>query len=284
MDKDYTIFQENGLFGAKDQMGNVVIKPQYKEMNPFSCGLSLVRDDKFRYAYINPQKNTLFPFGLYAWCDNVFCCGFARVMRYNKQDKKKWGIINALGEVVLPIKYDNIWPLNENFIHSIKVSINDKEQTIDASVLAKDNSLSGLVYIKTYTIEDFKKEFGLDKIEIKVAPMTGRMFFSFHTTYGEVAIGNKIPEKDMVVSIVTNAQGKMFPLLHLSKDTGASSLKKSFCDIPSKKEMRRREENYRWEDDEPWEDYAEYNGWSREDMENGLADAFEGDYDEYKSR
>ena len=84
MDKDYTIFQENGLFGAKDQMGNIVIKPQYIEMNPFSCGLSLVRDDKFRYTYINPQNKTLFPFGLYAWCDNVFCCGFARVMRYNK--------------------------------------------------------------------------------------------------------------------------------------------------------------------------------------------------------
>ena len=59
MEKDYSIFQENGLFGAKDQMGNVIIKPQYKEMNPFSCGLSLVRDDKFRYTYINPQNNTL---------------------------------------------------------------------------------------------------------------------------------------------------------------------------------------------------------------------------------
>lgn len=95
MDKDYTIFQENGLFGAKNQMGTIVIKPQYKEMNPFSCGLSLVRDDKLRYAYINPQNKTLFPFGLYAWCDNVFCCGFARVMRYNKQNEKN-GVLSML--------------------------------------------------------------------------------------------------------------------------------------------------------------------------------------------
>ena len=284
MDKDYTIFQENGLFGAKNQMGTIVIKPQYKEMNPFSCGLSLVRDDKLRYAYINPQNKTLFPFGLYAWCDNVFCCGFARVMRYNKQNEKKWGIINALGEVVLPIKYDNIWTLNENYIHSIKVSIDGKEKIIDVSILVKGNSLSGLIYVKTYTVKDFKKVFGLDKIEVKVALKTGRMFFPFHTAYGEVAIGNTIPKKDIVVSIVTNAEGKMFPLLHHSKDTGASSLKKSFCDLPKIKEMERHEENYKWENDEPWEDYADYNGWSREDMESGLADAFEGDYNEYKSR
>lgn len=281
MDKDYIIFQEDGLFGAKDQMGNVVIKPQYKEMNPFSCGLSLVRDEEFRYAYINAQNNTLFPFGLYAWCDNVFCCGFARVMRYNKQNEKKWGIINALGEVVLPMKYDNIWTLNENYIHSIKVAIDGKEHTIDANLLVKDNSLSGLVYIKTYIVEDFKKEFGLDKIEVKAALKTGRLFFPFRTTCGEVALGNT---EDIVVSIVANAQGKIFPLLHHGKDTGASSLKKSFCDIPNKEKIGRQEESFRWEDDEPWEDYVDYSGWSREDLESGLADAFEGDYDEYKSR
>lgn len=28
MEKHYTIYQENGLFGAKDQMGNVVIENQ----------------------------------------------------------------------------------------------------------------------------------------------------------------------------------------------------------------------------------------------------------------
>ncbi len=35
MDKDYIIFQEDGLFGAKDQKGKVIIPPQYMEMQPF---------------------------------------------------------------------------------------------------------------------------------------------------------------------------------------------------------------------------------------------------------
>ena len=53
MDKDYIIFQENGLFGAKNQRGEVVIQPQYMEMQPFSCGLSLVRNHQYQYAYID---------------------------------------------------------------------------------------------------------------------------------------------------------------------------------------------------------------------------------------
>jgi hypothetical protein len=38
-----------------------------------------------------------------------------------------------------------------------------------------------------------------------------------------------------------------------------------------------------WSD--PYDDERAYNdGWNKDDVENGLADAFEGDYDEYKSR
>ena len=284
MDKDFTIFQANGLFGAKDHLGNVVIKPQYKEMYPFSCGLSLVRDDKLRYSYVDVLNKPLFPFGLYAWCDNAFCCGFARVIQYNRKNEKQWGIINAFGEVVLPVKYENIWTLNEEYIHSIKVSINGKELSFDASALSNGNTLTGLAYIKTYTVEEFKSEFGLAKILVKADPKTGRMFFPFRTTFGEIAFGDSIPKDDIAVSIVLNAQGKVFPLLHLAKDTGASSLRKSFCNIKEKASAPRYEERFRWADEEAWDEFDDYNGWSRNDLEGGLADAFEGDYEAYISR
>lgn len=32
MDKNYIIFQENGLFGAKYSSGRIAITPKYKEM------------------------------------------------------------------------------------------------------------------------------------------------------------------------------------------------------------------------------------------------------------
>lgn len=38
------IYEDNGLYGAKDQNGQIVITAQYTKMYPFSCGLSLVRN------------------------------------------------------------------------------------------------------------------------------------------------------------------------------------------------------------------------------------------------
>ena len=72
MDKDYIIFQENGLFGAKNQRGEIVIQPQYMEMQPFSCGLSLVRNHQYQYAYIDILNRQIVPFGKYIWCDPQF--------------------------------------------------------------------------------------------------------------------------------------------------------------------------------------------------------------------
>lgn len=61
MDKDYIIFQENGLFGAKNQRGEIIIQPQYMEMQPFSCGLSLVRNHQYQYAYIDIWNRQIIP-------------------------------------------------------------------------------------------------------------------------------------------------------------------------------------------------------------------------------
>lgn len=62
MGKDYIIFQEDGLFGAKSQRGEVIIPPQYMEMQPFSCGLSLVRNHQYQYAYIDINNKQVIPF------------------------------------------------------------------------------------------------------------------------------------------------------------------------------------------------------------------------------
>ena len=104
MDKDYIIFQENGLFGAKNQRGEVIIPPQYMEMYSFSCGLAMVRDTEYRYGYINKNNEFVIPLGKYSWCDPRFTCGFARVIGYVHHEKEesilmtgKWGIIDTLG-------------------------------------------------------------------------------------------------------------------------------------------------------------------------------------------
>lgn len=123
MSEDYVIFQEDGLFGCKNPNGEVVIQPQYMEMYPFSCGLSLVRNTRYQYAYIDVTNRQVVPFGTYLWCDSHFTCGFARVLGNITQKEKegipvknKWGIIDTLGNIVVPLKYDSIWRFEEQHL------------------------------------------------------------------------------------------------------------------------------------------------------------------------
>ncbi len=102
------IFQENGLFGAKDQKGIVIIPPQYIEMQPFSCGLSLVRNHQYQYAYIDISNKKIVPFGKYSWCDPQFICNYARVKLL---DNINWGIIDVRGEIAVYPNLDYIAPL-----------------------------------------------------------------------------------------------------------------------------------------------------------------------------
>ena len=106
------IYEDNGLYGAKDQNGQIVITAQYTKMYPFSCGLSLVRNSQYQYAYIDCDNNIVIPFGVYSWCEPGFVCGYARVL------KDKWGIINTRGDLIIPLKYDKIWALNEEYLSS----------------------------------------------------------------------------------------------------------------------------------------------------------------------
>ena len=55
------IYEDNGLYGAKDQNGQIVITAQYTEMYQFSCGLSLVRNSQYQYAYIDCHNNIVIP-------------------------------------------------------------------------------------------------------------------------------------------------------------------------------------------------------------------------------
>lgn len=40
----------------------------------------------------------------------------------------KWGIIDTLGNVIVPFKYDKIWTLKEEYLFSIKAFTNEKRK------------------------------------------------------------------------------------------------------------------------------------------------------------
>lgn len=216
MNKNLIIFQENDLYGARNQEGEIIIPPQYKEMYPFSCGLSLVRNCKNQYAYINSANRQIIPFGKYDWCDPQFTCGFARVKN------AKFGIIDTLGNVVVPLIYDKIWSLNEKYFSSINAFIDNEEKNINLYQYAKNIILDGLNYIHIYSIEDFKKLSNCKTIFILKMLNSNKLYFTYGCNIGLVG-GFSIPENP-IVAIVMNSCGKIFPILIEKENIGKSTL------------------------------------------------------------
>lgn len=103
------IYQENGLYGLKNDCGEVLISPQYREFYPFSCGLSCVRNSSYQYAYINIFNKVVVPFGKYIWVDPQFKGGYARV---KTNDNKYWGLIDTTGRIAIIPNLDYIRPLS----------------------------------------------------------------------------------------------------------------------------------------------------------------------------
>lgn len=289
MNNDLIIFQENGLFGAKNQNGVVVIPPQYIEMHPFSCELSLVRNLQYQYAYIDVVNRLVIPFGRYSWCDTQFTCGFARVMEYHYlEEKDKWGIIDTLGNIIIPLKYDKIWALKEEYIFSIKAFIDNREEKLNLHQLANKVILDGLTYINIYSVETFKQLSNCEHLYIKIFPKTNLLYFTYGCNIGFVA-GIGIPQIPMV-AIVANSSGKIFPLLVEKSDIGKTTF--PFAKTTPKKRVISKNyshrtsfwnyEEERMNDVDNWSDpygdeQAYHEGWSREDIESGLSDAYEGD-------
>ena len=267
MDKDYIIFQEDGLFGAKNQRGEVVIPPQYMEMQPFCCGLSLVRNHQYQYAYIDIANRQVIPFGKYSWCDPQFTCGFSRVMEYHYlEEKNLWGIIDTLGNIIVPLKYDKIWAIKEKYLFSIKAFIDDKEERLNLHQLANKVIFDGLNYICTYSVEAFKQLTNCATLYVKSLPNRNQLYFTYGCNIGYVAL-ESIP-KEPVISIVSNSSGKIFPLLMEKSNIGKTTLT-----LPCKKQRVFSKTSNRDYEITLWED--------KEDWEGQRLDAFEGDDSNY---
>lgn len=85
---------------------------------------------------------------------------------------------------------------------------------------------SGLKYIATYTIENFKAIFNCTRIDVKVNPKTEELFFSYGCHTGYVAL--KWKPIAPVISVVINSAGSLFLLLHEKKIREKQTLKKVF--------------------------------------------------------
>lgn len=281
---------DNGLYGAKNCKGDIVVPFLYKEMYPFSCGLSMVRNQNYGYAYINQYNQQIIPFGKYSWCDSQFVCGYARVAKYDVfEEKDKWGIIDTKGNIIISLEYDKIWTLKEGYLHEIKAFKGNEEFKINLVLISSKSEvlLDGLSYIATYDIEEFKTKFHCSRIDVKKG-RNNKLYFCYGCNIGFVALRGT--PQTPVISIVINSTGKIFPLLHEIEDVGKTSYKehpKLDNSKPTYKKYYHKTsfgdyENEKMNDYDNWSDpYGDeqmyFDGWNRNDVESGLADAYETD-------
>ena len=79
-----------------------------------------------------------------------------------------------------------------------------------------------LTFGETLTVEQFKAQMNVSRIDVKKNPKTGKLFFVYGAKTGAVAVKG-IPQHPML-SNVTGSDGSSFWLLHEEGQGGAPTL------------------------------------------------------------
>lgn len=97
------------LYGLIDSTGEIVLPLEYRTLLPpiDSQDLYMVQDINYRYGVVRSSGEMVVPFGEYNWIDG-FDRGLARVIGHDAAGRKKWGVIDETGELVVPMEYDSI--------------------------------------------------------------------------------------------------------------------------------------------------------------------------------
>lgn len=82
--------------------------------------------------------------------------------------------------------------------------------------------MNNLKFNETLTVEQFKAQMNVTRLEVKQNPHTGKLFFTFGSKTGAVA-SKGIPSKPMI-SNVTGDDGESFWMLHEEGTGGAPTL------------------------------------------------------------
>ena len=84
---------------------------------------------------------------------------------------------------------------------------------------------NNLIFNDTLTVEQFKSQMQVSRIDVKKNPKTGKLFFTYGSKTGAVAVKG-IPQNPML-SNVTGSDGSSFWLLH-EEGTGGAPVLASF--------------------------------------------------------
>ena len=135
-----TIDEQGSL---RDGTGGKDFKIIHRQNATFGNDVTIFKKDSCTYGIAQSIRDIVLPrmnYACYSYIDETVTKGFLRVNIKNN-GAKRWGIIDVNGRMILPVVYDNIWPLKPQFIDNTLIEKDGKYYYINLEKTANTGTL-----------------------------------------------------------------------------------------------------------------------------------------------
>ena len=135
-----TIDEQGSL---RDGTGGKDFKIIHRQNATFGNDVTIFKKDSCTYGIAQSIRDIVLPrmnYACYSYIDETVTKGFLRV-NIKKNGAKRWGIIDVNGRMILPVVYDNIWPLKPQFIDNTLIEKDGKYYYINLEKTANTGTL-----------------------------------------------------------------------------------------------------------------------------------------------
>lgn len=115
----------------------------HRQNATFGNDVTIFKKDSCTYGIAQSIRDIVLPrmnYACYSYIDETVTKGFLRV-NIKTNGTKRWGIIDVNGRMILPVVYDNIWPLKPQFIDNTLIEKDGKYYYINLEKTANTGTL-----------------------------------------------------------------------------------------------------------------------------------------------
>ena len=126
-----------------DGTGGKDFKIIHRLNTTFGNDVTIFKKDSYTYGVAQSIRDIVLPrmnYSYYSYIDETVTKGFLRV-NIKTNGTKRWGIIDVNGRMILPVVYDNIWPLKPQFIDNTLIEKDGKYYYINLEKTANTGTL-----------------------------------------------------------------------------------------------------------------------------------------------
>lgn len=126
-----------------DGTGGKDFKIIHRLNTTFGNDVTIFKKDSCTYGVAQSIRDIVLPrmnYSYYSYIDETVTKDFLRV-NIKTNGAKRWGIIDVNGRMILPVVYDNIWPLKPQFIDNTLIEKDGKYYYINLEKTANTGTL-----------------------------------------------------------------------------------------------------------------------------------------------